>query len=109
VLQVVNPLRPFTETVEGCLKIRDEIEKASKLSVNGIIGNANLIDETTVEHIYKGYDFMLELSEESGLSLKFITVSDKLMPEIDIEHFACSVLLIERQLVPPWKSSLSLN
>ncbi|MCK5485077.1 MAG: cobalamin biosynthesis protein CbiA, partial [Desulfobacterales bacterium] len=25
VLQVVNPLRPFTETFEGCLKVRKEI------------------------------------------------------------------------------------
>ncbi len=108
VLQVVNPLRPFTETIEGCLKIRDEIEKASKLSISGIIGNANLIDETTVEHIYSGYDFVLKLSKKSGLSLKFITVSNELMPKIDMKHFACPVLLIERQLVPPWKKAFAL-
>ena len=108
VLQVVNPLRPFTETIEGCLKIRNEIEKASKLSISGIIGNANLIDETTVEHIYSGYDFVLKLSKKSGLSLKFITVSNELMPKIDMKHFACPVLLIERQLVPPWKKAFAL-
>ena len=49
VLQVINPLRPFTETHEGCLKIRDAIETASKLTVNGLIGNANLIDGTAPE------------------------------------------------------------
>jgi len=108
VLQVVNPLRPFTETIEGCLKIRNEIEKASKLSISGIIGNANLIDETIVEHIYSGYDFVLKLSKKSGLSLKFITVSNELMPKIDMKHFACPVLLIERQLVPPWKKAFAL-
>ena len=108
VLQVVNPFRPFTETVGGCLKIRSEIEKASRLSISGIIGNANLIDETTVEDIYTGYDFALGLSEESGLPLKFVTVAAELMPEIDIKHFTCPVLLIERQLVPPWKRFISL-
>ena len=47
VLQVVNPLRPATATHAGCLKIRREIEAAAGLSVTGLIGNANLIDETT--------------------------------------------------------------
>ena len=30
-LQVVNPFRPFTDTVAGCLKIRDKIESVSKI------------------------------------------------------------------------------
>ncbi|MDI6686689.1 MAG: cobalamin biosynthesis protein CbiA [Desulfobacterales bacterium] len=108
VFQVVNPFRPFTDTAEGCLKIRNEIEKASRLFINGIIGNANLIDETSVEDIYTGYDFVLELSKRSGLLLKFVTVAAELMPKINIKHFICPVLLIERQLVPPWKKSIPL-
>ena len=46
-LQVVNPHRPFTDTIAGCLKIKTEIETAARLSITGLIGNANLIDETT--------------------------------------------------------------
>ncbi len=102
-LQVVNPFRPFTDTVKGCLKIRNEIEKASKMVINGIVGNANMIDETTVENIYKGYDFVRILSEKSGLPLEFVTVAKNLMPKIDIKRFSCPVLTIARQLVPPWK------
>ena len=105
VLQVVNPLRPFTETIEGCLKIRKEIEQASKLSVNGIIGNANLSDETAVDDIYSGYDFVKELSEQSGLALECITVARKLLPSVDVGRFSCPVLPIERQLVPPWQKA----
>ena len=103
VLQVVNPLRPFTETIEGCLKIRAEIEQASKLTIDGLIGNANLIDETTPDHIYDGYDFVKTLSEQSGLSLEFITIARELLPLIDLGRFSCPVLTIERQLVPPWQ------
>ena len=83
VLQVINPLRPFTETVEGCLKVRQQIEKASRLSVDGIIGNANLIDETTADDIYNGYDFVNGLCESSGLPLEFITVSRELLSVVD--------------------------
>ena len=103
VLQVVNPLRPFTETVDGCLKVRAEIEKASKLAVDGIIGNANLIDDTALDDIYAGYDFVKGLSEESGVPLEFITVSKDLLASIDIRRISCPVLPIERQLVPPWQ------
>jgi hypothetical protein len=108
-LQVINPLRPFTETVEGCLKVRQQIEKASRLSVDGIIGNANLIDETTADDIYNGYDFVNGLCESSGLPLEFITVSRELLSVVDSRQFACPLLVIERQLVPPWQKPIPLG
>jgi len=108
-LQVVNPFRPFTDTIESCLKMRSEIERASKMTINGIIGNANLIDETSVDDIYNGYDFVKALSVESRLPLEFITVSVELLPEIDMGRFSCPVLPLERQLVPPWKKAVELK
>ena len=101
-LQVVNPLRPQTSTVSGCLTMRSEIEKAAQLTITGLIGNANLIDETSAEDIYSGYEFVEAVSQESGLPLEFITVSQELLPEIDMKRFVCAVLPIARQLVPPW-------
>jgi hypothetical protein len=101
-LQVVNPLRPQTSTVAGCLTMRSEIEKAAQLTITGLIGNANLIDETSAEDIYSGYEFVEAVSQESGLPLEFITVSQELLPEIDMKRFVCAVLPIARQLVPPW-------
>ena len=108
-LQIVNPFRPFTDTVKGCLKMRDEIEKVWKMTISGIVGNENLIDETTTEDIYKGYDFVKALSEEIRLPLEFITAMVELLPEIDVERFSCPVLPIERQLVPPWKKAVKLS
>jgi hypothetical protein len=108
-LQVVNPFRPFTDTIENCLKMRDEIERASKMTVNGIIGNANLIDDTSADDIYNGYDFVKALSEESRLALKFITVPVELLPAMDVSRFSCPVLPIERQLVPPWRKAVELK
>ena len=108
-LQVVNPFRPFTETIPGCQQIRNEIEIASKLSIDGIIGNANFIDETTAENIDAGYEFVTDYSRESGLPLEFITVSTGLLTEIDSNRFTCPVLPIERQLVPPWEKAAQLG
>jgi len=102
-LQVVNPMRPYTDTISGCLKIRSEIEAAAKMSISGLIGNANLIDETTPEEIIRGYEFVAQLSDESGLPLHFVTAAADLLPDVDASRIFCPVLTIRRQLVPPWK------
>lgn len=108
-LQVVNPFRPFTDTLAGCTKMRKEIDKASKMRISGIVGNANLIDETTNESIYYGYDFVRSFSEESRLPLEFITVESYLLPKIDVNRFSCPVLPIDRQLVPPWRKAAGMT
>lgn len=101
-LQVVNPMRPQTSTIEGCLKIRADIEKAAHLTITGLIGNANLITETNPDEIYSGYEFVRQLSAKSGLPLEFITVAKEIFSGVDTGKFACPVLPIARQLVPPW-------
>jgi len=104
-LQVVNPMRPRTGTLEGCLKIRSEIEDAAHLKITGLIGNANLIGETGPKEVYSGYQFVQKLADRSGLPLEFVTVARELMPQIDERRFSCPVLVIARQLVPPWLKS----
>jgi hypothetical protein len=102
-LQVVNPFRPNTDTVEGCLRGRRAIEARAQLHVSGWIGNANIMDETTFKDIRYGYDFMKQLEAQSGLPLEWIAASPALLPEQEYNQFSCPVLPISRQLVPPWK------
>jgi len=104
-LQVVNPYRPFTETIEGCMKIKEEIEFSSKLKVTGWVSNANLIDDTTPHDIYKGYDLVQALALQTGIPVEFITASADLMDDLDLNRFDCPVLPIERKLAPPWRRS----
>ena len=108
-LQVVNPHRPTTDTPERCLAMRAAIESASGLNVNGWIGNANLIDETTVDHLKQGYDFMERLAVLSGLPLVFTTVAQELFDRMDDADVRGPVLTIRRQLVPPWKKPFGLS
>ncbi len=104
-LQVINPFRPFTHDIEGCIKIKEEIEKSSKIKITGLVGNANLIDETIPEHINDGYDFLTNVSKATGLKIEFITASSKLVPHLEIDRFSCPVLTIDRKLAFPWKRS----
>jgi len=103
--QVVNPFRPFSDTIEGCLSLRDQIETASRLTISGIIGNANLIDETNPKIINDGYSFVQRLSQEMHIPLKWITVPVELLPKLSSHYYDCPVLPIERQMVPPWKKA----
>lgn len=107
-LQVVNPSRPATNTLAGCKRVREIIEKASRMRITGLIGNNNLIDETDIDIIKYGYRFVQCYGDESDLPLKFITVPRGLLKKIKKEDFACPVLSIVRQLVPPWKKARAL-
>jgi len=102
-LQIINLFRPFTENVEGCIKIKEEIEKSSKLEITGIVSNANLIDETELEHIYKGYELLKDVSKATGIEMKFITAGSHLISQLDLNDFSCPVLEIDWKLKFPWK------
>jgi hypothetical protein len=108
-LQVVNPFRPLTQTLDGVLKMKQEIEKASGMTISGWIGNANLIDESTTETIFSGYAFMKQICESTGLPLAFITAPAFLLSELNIDQLSCPILPIKRQLVPPWKQAVRLK
>jgi len=101
-LQVINPLRPNTHDVQGCLKIKAQIEAAAKLPVTGLISNANLLDETTPQIIYDGYNLVTRVSEATGLNIEFITASTRLLPQLATERILCPILPIDRLLALPW-------
>ncbi len=102
-LQVINPYRPHTESVAGCLAMRREIEAASRLAVTGWIGNAHLMEATTTETITAGFAFASEVSRTSGLPLAFITAPRSLLDTLPDGAIDCPVLPIERRLIPPWQ------
>ncbi|MGB5158117.1 cobalamin biosynthesis protein CbiA [Desulfobacterium sp. N47] len=102
VLQVINPYRPFTDTLKGCLEVKEGIEKVSGMRISGIIGNANLIYDTSIDTIYDGYEFVSMISDKTGLLLEFITIPSSLSDKVDMKKISCPVLTLRRQLVPPW-------
>lgn len=100
--QVVNRQRPFTDTVEGCLRMRSEIEQSSRLAITGLVANSHLMDETTVEVVEQGYEFACSVGEKADLPVVMLVVSTILCSEIDMDGLACPVLAIDRQMNPPW-------
>ncbi len=102
-IQVINPFRPFTDSVKGSLRIMEEIEYTSKLKITGLVSNSNLMELTSPDDIYRGYELIQEVSLESGREVKFITADVKFLTLLDINRFEVPVLPIQRRLLPPWK------
>lgn len=109
VLQVINPHRPYTDTVSGCLKIREAIEAKARMTITGIIGNANLMEKTTEQDIMAGYAFSKKVADAGDIPLLFITAPLALLTRLDKKDIHCPVLVLRRQLVPPWKQTDALG
>ena len=102
-LQVLNARRPFTENVEGCLKIRSEIESASRLRVTGLVSNTHLMEETDAPTVVEGLRLAREVGQAAGLPIAFVTADEKLRGGFDAKQAGCPVLWIQRRMLPPWK------
>jgi len=101
-LQVVNAFRPFTDTLDGCLKIQDEIQESSGLRMTGIVSNAHLMDDTTVDDVLRGAELAARVAERGGLPLRFVSAPRTLAAEV-AARCGAPVLAMDRWLVPPWK------
>ena len=70
-LFVVNMYRPLTRTAKEALAVMREIEAAGGLPVTAIVNNSNLGELTDMETVRASLEYVSELSELSGLPVKF--------------------------------------
>ena len=101
-LMVLNANRPFTNTLENTRKMMAMLERASGLRITGFIGNTHLMDETDAEIIIRGHEFVLKISEETGVPVRFITARAQYYEEVMAKSSGTPVLSLERTLRPPW-------
>ncbi len=80
-LLVLNKFRPETRDISGVVEIIEEIERTGKLPFTGIVNNANIGEETTVDSIISGLQFAKEVEKQTGLKVKFTSVREDLIDE----------------------------
>lgn len=102
-LQVINASRPFTSDAAGCLKMKGEIEAASRLKVTGVIANTHLMDQTDADTVRKGLDVARAVATREDLTLEFATVPPGLEKELTEKEAGCPLLTIDRRMLPPWR------
>ena len=101
-LQVINARRPFTDSLEGCLRMKSAIEEASRLKVTGLVSNTHLIDETTAETILEGYRLARAVSMRCGVPIAFVTAMGDLAEDAALRDLPAPVMRLERHMLPPW-------
>lgn len=108
---VVNPYRPFADTLGGLSSSIAEIEESARLKVSSLVSNPNLIGETTIEHIIQGHAKIERFARALGLSISFVCVErqwiDALAPGNSGESasavFSQPMLVVDRHFVMPWE------
>lgn len=108
-LFVLNPRRPFTQDAKGAMKIMGEIEETSGLKITGLIVNTHLVDETTPDVIIEGLKIARDVSNGSHIPLKFASVMQNILAQMEPLNLDIPVLPLERRLLPPWKVTGSLS
>jgi hypothetical protein len=100
--QVLNPNRPFTRSVEACLRRMREIEQASRLRVTGFIANAHLLEETTVAVVLEGFGIAVEAAARTGVRVRAVALLARLALDPRILALPVPRLELFRRMVPPW-------
>jgi hypothetical protein len=100
---VVNPYRPFTDTLEGLTHSIAEIEASSRLRVSSLVSNPNLIGETTIEQIVAGHARIEGFARELGLAIAFVCLERRWVEALASNHFAQPVLVLDRYFVMAWE------
>ncbi|MFZ7946446.1 hypothetical protein [Neobacillus sp. 19] len=106
-LFVLNGNRPYVSTLEGALDTVGQIEKVSRLKVNGIINNANIGLETTIRDIEKGYELSCRLAEKLEVPVLYTTISSHLKRVAENFSSRHEVVFIQRYMKLPWEKEHS--
>jgi len=100
---VVNPARPYQDTVEKIVKLSEDIEYKSRKKITGIINNTNLLTLTSNDYIEENFSIVKNAADQLDLPIIFTAVSKEHInkygkPKIDTEIFE-----LELQLSPSWR------
>ena len=108
--QVINSRRPFTDTLEGCLEMKRNIENASGLKVTAYIINSHLMELTTSEVIAEGLDLGEKLSVSTGIPVAFATVMEHAMDVVKLrKSLRYPIAVMKRAMLPPWLTANALR
>ena len=81
VLNVVNIRRPLAGTAEKVIRLQEEMQIHSRLKITGMINNTNLAEMTTAQELHDGYEVIKEVSEKTGVPVKYTSGKKDLLEQ----------------------------
>ncbi len=99
---VINPFRPFTNSINQIQNMLENIELFSRLKINSLISNPHLGDQTNLNLIKKGHNIVKEVSNQLNIPITYLVMEKSLYQRIGHNNFTEKILIIQRYLVLPW-------
>lgn len=108
---VINARRPFSSDLDGNLEMISSILPVSRMSIDNLINNTNLSQETTVTDLIDGYELIGKISVQTGLPVRNTVSTAPILDEFKKyarEHqlngdFIGEYLPIERYMHRDWE------
>ena len=93
---VVNPYRPFMDSVSGIRDAIHEIEASAKIVVSHLVSNPNMMSESTLQLFHQGHALVQQASQALDLPIAFAVASARLAEQLDLDTLNTGLLTIDR-------------
>lgn len=104
---VINPYRPFSDSLGKVLYMIDSLQNKSKLKVTGLISNPHLRFDTNLNHVILGTKLVEEVSNKSKIPIRYVCIWHSLLTDTFLDQFKqYSILPIRLYLTFPWENGL---
>lgn len=100
---VLNSRRPFTNTADGALRMLRGIERTSGITLNRVVVNSHLIDETDAGVVSEGVELARQVCAAGGVELAFVAIAREFRDRLEPAAPDQPLLLLSRQLLKPWE------
>ncbi len=99
---IVNANRPMTDHADKVISYISDIQRQSRLTINGLINNTHLIRETSEEDILRGYELVKNVSIKTGIPIIFNVIPNYLKIQNIHSKIDKVFILDELYMRPEW-------
>jgi hypothetical protein len=101
---VVNPFRPFTNTMDNIIRMKTDIEYSSGLTVNALISNPNIGPGTGLQQIIDKHQLVKEAGQHMNLPVIELLVLEDLYHQHrqELDSLGTPVRPLIIHLLPTW-------
>ncbi len=100
---VINPARPYQDTVEKILHLAEKIEYTSRKNLTGLINNTNLLHETNLKFIEDNFSLIEEVSNKLKKPIIYTSVDNRLIEDEGLPKINSEIFKLNLQLSPTWR------
>jgi hypothetical protein len=84
---VVNPFRPFMDSVHAIARAIQEVETSARLSVSALVSNPNLMAQSSLAVFQEGHAIVRAASRDLNLPIAFAAADESLYAQV-LERFS---------------------